>query len=90
LGVKNKKIFDILNQTNLINCSRKLKENDIINFDNSDIVKSKANKMEFLNKVRDGSTKEFEKGYYTTNVMSVQVNGKKPHDISLSPMYSYT
>ena len=86
----NKKSFDILNQANLIKCSRKLKENDIINFDNSDIVKPKANKMEFLNKVRDGSTKEFEKGYYTTNVMSVQLNGKKSHDVSLSPMYSYT
>lgn len=52
----NKNSFDFLNQANLIKCSRKLKENDIINFDDSDIVKPNANKMQFLKRLRDGST----------------------------------
>ena len=81
--------FNQLNQTNLIKACRQLKEDDVIDFDNSEIIKPEEKKMEHLAKLRDGSTGKIENGYHTANVVSVRINDRKNNDIKINPMYSY-
>jgi len=52
--------------------------------DNSKIIKPYSNKLEALGKIRDGSTGKIEKGYWTTNMISVTRVTKHP-----IPMYSH-
>jgi|SRR5699024_579390 len=60
------------------------KQDNLVIVDNSEVVKPYSYKTEALGKVRDGSTGQIEKGYWTTNMIGVTKNKKHP-----IPMYSH-
>ena len=55
---------------------RKVREETLLIIDVSEISKSHARKMEYLEKVRDGSTGEIRDGYWTINVIASSAGGK--------------
>ena len=55
---------------------RRIREETLLIIDVSEISKSHARKMEYLEKVRDGSTGEIRDGYWTINVIASTVGGK--------------
>jgi len=55
----------------------KIRKDTLLIIDVSDICKSYAKKMEYLEKVRDGSTGEIRDGYWTINVIANDAGGKK-------------
>lgn len=62
-------------------------EDNLIIVDTSEIVKPASSKMEALGQVRDGSTGKIEKGYWTTNMISVAPKTKHPISV-YSHLYS--
>ena len=53
-------------------------ENAVIVIDNSDIIKPCSPKMEAISDVRDGSTGEIRKGYFTVEAAVLSQNKKMP------------
>jgi len=84
----NKESFKTLNDAHIMIESKKITSNSLIIIDESDIIKPCAKKMENLSKVRDGSTGEYNNGYYSFN--STIANIDSIGSVSLSPFYSYT
>ncbi len=83
----NAKLFEELNQAHFISETKKITEESLIIIDESNIVKPCAKKMEHLKKVRDGSTGEYQNGYYSFN--ATVVNTANAGSVSISPLYSY-
>jgi len=54
----------------------RIREDTLLIIDVGDICKSYAKKMEYLEKVRDGSTGEIRDGYWTINVIASTAGGK--------------
>lgn len=64
-----------------------MEDDNLILVDDSEIVKPSANKMEALERIRDGSTGRIENGYWTTNMIAVAPKIKHPITV-YSHLYS--
>lgn len=61
---------------------RRVHQNTLLIIDPSDIRKEYAKKMEYMGTVRDGSSKELCKGYWTMNIIACEAGGHK-----ITPLY---
>lgn len=57
--------------------SRYVSEDTLIVIDPTEIIKPYADKMEYLTKVRDGSTKEIKNGYWIIQAVATDISEKK-------------
>jgi hypothetical protein len=61
--------------------SRRIKKKTLLVVDLSDISKDHARRMEYMGRVRDGSTGEIKDGYWTLNVI-----GTEPDSVHITPL----
>ena len=81
----NQKEIKKVEENLLISNCQKLQKESLILVDPTDIVKSKAEKMEGLSKVRDGNDGKYKNGYDVIDIVGVEKVSNTP---SIFPIYS--
>lgn len=75
-NLKNAKLENIVSENLLKNNCSKATQDTYFLVDGSDIIKPESNKLEGLDRIRDGSTGNCEKGFHLLNITSLTSKGR--------------